>query len=371
MPIMKKTFYLTASLLIAFTGLTVAAGAAKPAPAKPVAKKAAAKPAAKKPIDPKVLAEKARYEGVSTSKFDAMRALDKEYPKCVDAWVELRDTMADGARLDMVWGYRARRDAEKRKLSLASDIAKLKRDFDKELEKADKRVNRDFAKIRKVVDKMAERPTSSSEKLNAVQAAELKKARDQMDLYEDMIFALSDMTRALGQTDSAKSSADRLTQIGATHGHGQGLSADQQKQYAKIIEITYLVKDYLADIAVFEARKAEGKEWQSNDEQTLKALHSRLEQTGAKLVQYVARENDKLKREVDKLKRDIERYEKQLESMSEGSSYDRYQEKKWELETELVQFENTVQILTHFADWKPKPAQKGAAKPAPKKKAGH
>ena len=364
---MNKTLYLTVSLLVAFTSFSVAAGAAKPAPAKPAAKKPA-----KKPIDPKVLAEKARYNGVSTSKFDAMRALDEEYSKCVDAWVELRDTVADGARLDMVWGYRARRDAEKRKLSLASDIAKLKQDFDKEVEKADKRVNRDFAKIRKVVDKMAERPTSSSERLNAVQATELKKAREQMDLYEDMIFALSDMTRAVGATDSAKSSVDRLTQIGATHGHGQGLSADQQKQYAKIIETTYQVKDYLADIAVFEARKAEGKEWRSNDERTLKSVRSRLEQTGAKLVQYVARENDKLNREVDKLKREIERCATRLESMSEGKSYDRYQEKKWDLETELVKFENTVKILTHFADWKPKPkpAKKGA-KPAPKKKAGH
>ena len=364
---MKKTLYLTLSLLAVLAGVSVAVDAAKPAPAKPAAQKPAPKP-----IDPKILAEKARYKGISTSRFEAMRTLDKDYPKCVEAWVELRDTIIEGDRLDMIWGYRARRDAEKRKLTLESDIGRLKQDFGQELEKVDKRVNRDFAKTRKVVDKLAERPTSSSEKLNAMQAAELKQARDEMDLYEDMIFALQDMQRALGKTDSASASVDRLTQIGATHGHGQGLSREQQKEYAKIIETTYQVKDYLADIEMFEARKAEGKDWDSGDERTLTALRSRLEQTGGKLVQYVEQDGEKLQREIDKLKREIERYEKRLESMSEGKSFDRYQERKWNLETELVNYENTLEILKHLADWRPKPppAKKNAAQPAAKK-AGH
>lgn len=374
---MKKTLCLTLTLLGALTSICMAADAAKPAAAKPAAAKPAAKPAAaakpaKKPIDPKVLAERARYSGVPHSRFAAMRMLDEEYPKCIEAWIELRDMKIEGAQLDSIWGYRARRDAEKRKMSLASDMAKLQREFTKEFEKADKYVNRDFSKIRKEADKMAERPKSASEKLNAMQAAELQKARDKMELYEDMVFALEEMQKALGNTDSGKTSEDRLTQIGATHGHGQGLSKDQQRQYETIIETTYQVKDYFTDIVTFEARKAEGKDWRSTDERTLTALRTRLLQTGAKLEQYVARERLKLKREMDDLKRDVEQLDQRLERMSEGKSFDRYQQEKWDTEAEVIVLENTDKILAHFAEWKPKPPEKKGAKPtADKKKAGH
>jgi len=368
---MKKTIHLALCLLIALTGICSAADAAKPAAAakKPEAKAPAKKPAPKK-IDPKVAAENARYYGIPKVRREYAKALDEEYPKFMEAWIELRDTMAEGAELDLVWGTRARRDAEKRKLSLASDLRKLTYDYEKEKERTDKKLSREATKQRKEVAELKDRPRSSSEKLNAMIAEQVSKESAILANLDGMLQVMVDMQSAT-TASSTKKIMTRLEQVGATHGHGQGLNKDQQRQYGKIIDIVYTIKDYKADIAAFEARKAEGKDWDSRDEATLRRLQQGLEREGAKVEQYVERDRVKLKREIDDLKRDIEQLDRRLEHMSEGKSFDKYQQEKWDTEAEVIQFENTDKILVHFADWKPKPdpaEKKGAAA---KKKAGH
>ncbi len=373
---MKIRVVTVLSVLTVLSCSTYAAAPAKPAVAK--------KPVAKKPVkklDPKEEALKARFGGHLKSHREALLALDAEYSKAIDVWVELRDTLAERNTLDKIWGVRARKDAEKRKKSIDRDVYKLNLDFKKYFEKAEKDVDKDYSKKRKELDKFLSRRAPTNERALAIHNKELGKLRDEADHFQGMLAVLETIKRDLSRSDSSHTGTDRLSQIGISGHDGvtQALKKKTNNPYTRIIEAAYDVKDCKADIAALEARKAEGKNWTMRDDGELKRANYNLEKAGMAIEKLVVREKAKLDRDIVKMKKDIERLSGRIEGAREGSSSQaRYQQEKWDLEAELLGLEQIAEKLVQLAQWKPKPkpAKKAAAKkpaakkPAPKK-AGH
>ncbi|MBT3194508.1 MAG: hypothetical protein HN341_18330 [Verrucomicrobia bacterium] len=331
-------------------------------------------PKAKKVVDPKQAAEDARFTGTKKSLRPALLELDAINKKLVDAWVELRDAQLDGTRLDLVWGVRARRDAEKRKASLSSLIPRLERDLTVLSEKQEKRFDRELVKLRKTISKLADRPRSSSERLNEIQAKELAGVKAEEEKYENLISAIDAM---VDQVSGYKpgGSTDRLTQIGVDS-HDKELRTVLSR-HKSLVDTAYDVKDLKADIAALKKRQAAKTDWTSRDDSTLRTVGGRLEMAGRKIEKLVERERKKLKRDIDKAEDAIKRLDARLSGLSDESrSYERYTNEKWDIESELLGLKNLDGCFAKLADWKepvkkPAAAAKKPAKKPAKKKAGH
>jgi len=326
----------------------------------------AKKEAAPKVVDPKQVAEDKRFEGTDERSREALLELDKLNRNLVDTWVQMRDAQASGGTLDLVWGTRARRDAEKQKASLGKLLPRLRADFDRQYERQRKRFDRELERKNKEIEKLAARPSSSNERLKTIQAEELAAAREDATRYEAMLSAMEAMEASLSGYRSG-GQVDRLSQIGINR-HASDNIRKAIDSYSPIIEAAFDIKDLEADIAVLETRKAEGKGWQSSDEVPLMTFKSNLERAGQKIEKLVERGRNGLKREIDKMKADIERLESRIKDLPEKSNAtDRLSNEKWDLEAELFRREDVDALLARLAVWKDPEQKAPAAKEAEKK----
>jgi hypothetical protein len=351
---MKRLHVVALSLVM---GVVLSADGNAPAKKKPAPKKKAVKV-----VDPKQAAENARFSGTSDHARPAFLALDKLNQKLVDSWVETRDAQEEGSKLDLVWGVKARRDAEKRKILLDKLLPRLNLAFEKLKERQEKRFDRELLKKRKVVAKLLDRPSTSSERLAELQAKELEKARAEVSYYEGLLSAMGSMEQTLSSYEKSRSGKDRLTQLGVTL-HDRALRKEIEA-YDRTLDVAYDIKDLQTDIATLEARKKEGKAWRSNDEGQLSTANSTLQRTGRKIEGLVERDRKTLNRTIDKMKSDIARLESRLKGVSKNSkSEERYLNEKWELETQLMGAETLDTLLKQLAIWKPEAEKKAAKKP--------
>lgn len=344
-------------LVQALLVLTTYAGGGK-APAKPAAKK--------KVITPEQAAEEKRFAGTNKKYRPGLLALDKENKKLIDAWVEIRDAQDASANCHLVWGVKARRNAEKDREDLTKDLPKMKASFEKLVEKQAHRIERDLGRKSKDIEALDSKSPSSNEGINTRRAEALASLRAEAQELRDSQAAIEEMKHALSDYAKKSSAGDRLQQLGLDR-HDSRLRKELGN-YGRIIDAAYDIKDLKADIKVLQARKKEAADWKSGDERTLKTVCARLEKAGSSIENLVAREQKKIKSEIEKLKKKISQLDRRIDAAKEGSSsYDRYMEDKWKLEAEVFPLETKNAFFLKLATWKD-PEKKPAAKPAEKAK---
>ena len=345
---MKLRILLILSLLTA-SATTYAAAEAAPKPHAPAAKKAAPKAVAPKPA-----AENKRFGNLLKGKRKAVLELEKIDKRMIDTWLEIIELKTGIARADLIWGVKARRSAEKYKVSADKSLPRLLESYDKRYERLTRKLESLLKRKEKEVAKQEALRPVKNETLTAKRAKALKDLQDQAAQIEDMIGALESIQDSIyGKASSRTKAKDRLAQIGIRRHTGKEFMEAMTTSYNHLIEEVYSIKDIKADIQLLEKRKKEAKNWTSRDEVYLKTANMKLEKEGAKIKQLTAKAQLKLKCDIDKTKRKISQLKNKIDKMPDNSrSKDGYSRKMWDIESELLVKEQINTALTRLADWK-------------------
>jgi len=345
---MKMRILLTLSLLTASVCITPAEEAA-PKPQAPAAKKAVPKA-----IDPKVAAENLRFGNLLKDERKAVLELEKIDKRMIDSWLEIIELKTIIARADLIWGVKARRSAEKEKLSAENNLPRLLESYDKRYERLTHKLESLLKKKEKEIAKQEALHPVKNETLTAKRAKALKELQEQATKIEDMISTLESIQESIyGHATSQTKIKDRLMQIGINHHEGKEFLEAMTTSYHPIIEAVYNIKDIKTDIQMLEKRKKDAKNWTSKDEGYLKTANIKLEKEGTKIKQLAAKAQLKLKRDIDKTKLKINQLKNKIDKMPDNSrSKEGYSRKMWDIEAELLVKEQINTALTRLADWK-------------------
>ncbi|MDP6526413.1 MAG: hypothetical protein QGH15_19550 [Kiritimatiellia bacterium] len=305
---------------------------------------------ASKATEPKT-AEDERYGALAKDYRDLLRELDSSNRWLIDAWVETRDALHEQDSLDLVWGDKAREAAEKRKEKLARGIPRSKASFLSRLEKEIKSVDNVMSKNQRASEKLTSRKPAG-ESLQERRRKELETLAKQASQYEEQRDLLSAMEKSIVGYRPGRGSSDRLSQIGISKHHDTGIRKNI-REYSDIIDAAFEIKDHQTDIQTLEEKKKAGTDWTYRDGSVLRSAMVKLEKAGGKIGKIAERKKKDLNRDIGKLKSEIDRLNKKIESYPDGSSSrDRYSEKKWELETDLLTLESALNLVVKLADWK-------------------